>query len=480
MNTNLESLNPSAIWKNFQLLCSVPHPSNHEEQIQEMMMKWLQNLGYKPIHDESGNIIVSKPATTGMENREGVILQAHLDMVPQANSDSLHNFATDPIKAYIDGEWVTAEGTTLGADNGIGVAAIMAVLESSDIPHGPLEALFTATEETGMDGANGLKPGILKGRILLNMDSEDEGELYVGCAGGLDANIFLNYSMEVAAGDAFDISIKGLKGGHSGMDIILGRGNANKIFFRFMQKAHEFGARLSCIDGGSLRNAIPREAFATVVVPKEKTTDFKNFAKKYSQIIQSEFASKEPDFQFFVEPGKADAVMCLADQHKLVNIIRALPNGIMRMSDDMPGLVETSTNLAIVKSENGIVRIACLLRSSVDTAKESLGSMMTSICELAGAKIELSGAYPGWKPNMSSPILKTMQKVYQDKWGKVPEIKAVHAGLECGILGAAYPNWDMLSFGPTIRFPHSPDEKVNIASVEKFWEFLKLTLSNIQ
>ncbi len=480
MNTNLETLKPTAIWKNFQLLCSVPHPSNHEEKIQELMMNWLQNLGYKPLKDEAGNIIVSKPATSGMENRKGIILQAHLDMVPQANSDSKHNFETDPITAYIDGEWVTAAGTTLGADNGIGAAAIMSILESKDIVHGPLEALFTATEETGMDGANGLKPGVLKGDILLNTDSEDEGELYVGCAGGLDANIYLNYTMESASGEAFSLSIKGLKGGHSGMDIVLGRGNANKIFFRFLQKAQAFGARLASINGGSLRNAIPREAFATVVVPNEKVADFKAFVEKYNKIIKSEFAATEPDFQFSIEAGKAEQVMKLDDQHKLVNIVRGLPNGVMRMSDDMPGLVETSTNMAIVKSDNGVVRIACLLRSSVDTAKESLGDMMTSICELAGAKIELTGAYPGWKPNMQSPILKTMQEAYKEKWGKTPEIKAVHAGLECGILGAAYPNWDMISFGPTIRYPHSPDEKVNIASVEKFWEFLKLTLANVK
>ncbi|MDR2907999.1 MAG: aminoacyl-histidine dipeptidase [Bacteroidales bacterium] len=480
MNTNLESLKPAAIWKNFQLLCSVPHPSNHEEKIQELMMNWLQKLGYKPLKDEAGNIIVSKPATPGMENRKGVIMQAHLDMVPQANSDSKHNFETDPITAYIDGEWVTADGTTLGADNGIGVAAIMAVLESKDVVHGPIEALFTATEETGMDGANGLKAGLLKGDILLNMDSEDEGELYVGCAGGVDANISFNYGMEPAGGDAFNVAIKGLKGGHSGMDIVLGRGNANKIFFRFLQKAQAFGVRLASINGGSLRNAIPREAFATLVVPAEKAADFKALVEKFSKTIKAEFAATEPDFQFTVEAGKADQVMKLDDQHKLVNLVRSLPNGVMRMSDDMKGLVETSTNLAIVKSDNGVVHIACLLRSSVDSAKESLGDMMVSICELAGVKIELSGAYPGWKPNMASPILKTMQDVYKQKWGKVPEIKAVHAGLECGILGAAYPNWDMISFGPTIRYPHSPDEKVNIASVDKFWEFLLLTLANVK
>jgi dipeptidase D len=480
MNTNLESLNPAIIWKNFQLLCSVPHPSYHEEKAQNLMMKFFQDLGYNPIKDEVSNIIVSKPATPGMENSKGVILQAHLDMVPSANADSKHNFETDPIKAYIDGEWVTADGTTLGADNGIGVAAIMAVFESKDLVHGPIEALITSTEESGMVGAKGLKPAVLKGDILLNLDSSDEGQLYVGCAGGMDANISVNYTLEPASGEAFNLSIKGLKGGHSGLDIISGRGNAIKIFFRFLQKAQTLGVRLACVDGGSARNVIPREIFATVIVPNEKTAEFKAFVDKFSTIIKAEFASVEPDFQFLVEAGKADQVMKLDDQHKLVNLVRGLPNGVMRMSNDMPGLVETSTNLAVVKTENGVTTINCLLRSSVDTAKDSLGDMMVSICELADAKIELTGSYPGWKPNMNSGILKTMQNAYSEKWGKTPEIKAVHAGLECGILGANYPNWDMISFGATILYLHSPDEKVNIASVGKFWEFLALTLANVK
>jgi len=480
MNTNLESLNPSVFWKNFQLICSVPHPSHHEEKIQSLLMNFFENLGYKPVKDEVNNIMVSKPATPGMENKKGIVLQAHPDMVPQANADTTHDFVNDPIKAYIDGEWVTAAGTTLGADNGMGVAAIMTVFESKDLVHGPIEALLTSTEEAGMVGAKGLKPGVLKGDILLNLDSSNEGQIYVGCAGGIDASVTMNYSTEPANGEAFNISIKGLKGGHSGLDIALGLGNANKIFFRFLQKAQELGVRLSTISGGDMRNAIPREATATVVVPKDKITEFKTFVEKFATIVKAEFATADPGLQVLVENGTADQVFKLNDQHKLVNLVRSLPNGVMRMSNDLPNLVETSTNLAIVKSENGAVNIYCLLRSSVDTAKDSLADMMVSVCELADVKIELSGSYPGWKPNMNSPILKVAQDVYKEKWGKIPEIKAVHAGLECGILGAAYPNWDMISFGPTILGLHSPDEKVNIASVEKFWEFLKLVLANVK
>ncbi|GHS89631.1 aminoacyl-histidine dipeptidase [Bacteroidia bacterium] len=476
MNTTIETLNPTAVWKNFKLICSVPHPSRHEEKIRELIVNFCKNIGLNPIVDSANNVIVSKPATPGMENRKGVILQAHLDMVPQANSDSKHNFETDPITAYVDGEWVRAQGTTLGADNGIGAAAAMAVLESKDIAHGPIEVLFTATEETGMDGANGLKSGVLKGDILMNMDSEDEGELYVGCAGGLDANISFSYHTEPVSGKAFQLAITGFKGGHSGMDIALGRANANKVMFRLLQSLESLDVRLSAVNGGSLRNAIPREAFATVIVPDNKVNEFKTMCDSFAKIVTFEFAATEPTSKFEVNETSATTALTLVDQKKLVDIIRALPNGVMRMSDAMQGLVETSTNLAIVKAENGEVKISCLLRSSVDSAKDSLGGMMVAICRLASATITLTGGYPGWKPNMNSPILKTMQSVYLDNWGKTPEIKAVHAGLECGILGAKYPHWDMISFGPTIRSPHSPDERVNIESITKFWEFLQLTL----
>ena len=441
------------------------------------------DLGLETIKDEVGNIIIKKPATSGMEDRMGVVLQGHLDMVPQKNSDKDHNFATDPIETYIDGDWVTANGTTLGADNGMGVAAAMAVLEATDLVHGPVEALFTSDEETGMTGANGLKPGILDGDILINMDSEDEGELYVGCAGGEDANITFSYNeVEVPAGvQAFKIAVTGLKGGHSGMDIILGRGNANILIFRLMKTAaKDFGLRLAGIEGGSLRNAIPREAFAEVVVPKENVDAFKEFVSDFGAMVTKELAGTEPNMSVEALPGEMPSVLIDKEtQCNLTKAIRACPNGVIRMSDSMPGLTETSTNLAIVKSDAGKINVACLMRSSVDSAKDSLAGRIEALFSLAGAEVSFDGAYPGWQPNMDSPILKAMQDVYNNKYGKIPEIKAIHAGLECGILGGAYPNWDMISFGPTIRFPHSPDEKVNIPTVEKFYDFLVETLKHI-
>jgi len=417
-----------------------------------------------------------------MENRKGIVLQTHLDMVPQKNSDKAHDFENDPIEAYIDGEWVTANGTTLGADNGMGVAAAMAVLESKEIKHGPVEALFTCDEETGMTGAFGLKPGLLNGDILLNLDSEDEGELYVGCAGGTNANISYTYKEEtVPTGHvAFKLSITGLKGGHSGLEIILQRGNSNKLMNRYMMHAaKKHGLRLSWIDGGSLRNAIPRESFATVVIPADKEARFKECQAEYAAIYKKEYASVEPEMKFVMEPADLPAyIIDLKTQDILFKSIQACPNGVIRMSDDMPGLVETSTNLASVKMNDGKILIQCLLRSSVPSAQEDLGTMVESVFLLAGADVVLDGEYPGWKPNMNSPILKTMQDVYQKLYGKIPEIKAIHAGLECGLLGGVYTNWDMISFGPTIRYPHSPDEKVHIESVGKFWNFLVSTLEN--
>jgi len=357
------------------------------------------------------------------------------------------------------------------------------VLMAKDIEHGPVEALITMDEEAGMTGANALKPGLLEGDILLNMDSEDEGELYVGCAGGCDANIKFTYKdAEVPADSvAFKLSVAGLKGGHSGMDIILGRGNANKLMFRFLKSAvANDNMRLASIDGGSLRNAIPREAFAIVTVPAANADEFIESLEEFEDIYKAEFGNVEPDLSFTAE--KTDLPSSLIDevtQDDLINGVIAAPNGVMRMSTDMEGLTETSTNLAIVKSNNGEIVIQCLMRSSVNTAIEALASKMESVFRLAGAEVTFGGQYPGWKPNLDSPILKTMQEVYNKKWGKVPEIKAIHAGLECGILGSAYPHWDMISFGPTIRFPHSPDEKVNIDTVGLFWEYLVETLKAV-
>ena len=483
MNKDIFNLEPTAVWKNFYSLTQVPRPSKSEEKIQEFMIAFGKGLGLETIHDEVGNVIIRKPATKGMENRRGVIMQGHLDMVPQKNSDKVHDFTTDPIEAYVDGLWVTANGTTLGADNGMGVAAAMAILQSTTIPHGPIEALFTSDEETGMTGAFGLKSGILTGDILLNMDSEDEGELYVGCAGGTNANIKLAYTTEaVPAGHvALRLFIKGLKGGHSGLEIILGRGNANKMMNRWLKKAsNEFGLRLASIDGGSLRNAIPRESVAIVTVPAENAEKAIASLASFEATLKSEFSAVEPDMSFTATSTPIPAfVIDEVSVQKLYRAVYGCPNGVMRMSDAMPGLVETSTNLARVKSEDGSFILQCLLRSSVDSAKESLGNMVASVFELAGAEVVLDGSYPGWKPNMESAILKTMQDVYLKLYGKVPATMAIHAGLECGLLGGVYPNWDMISFGPTIRFPHSPDEKVEIASVVKFWNYLLATLAAI-
>jgi dipeptidase D len=483
MSKEILQLDPKALWKNFYSLTQIPRPSKKEDQIREFIFNFGKNLGLETIQDEVGNVIIRKPATPGMENRLGVILQGHLDMVPQKNSDKVHDFEKDSIETIIDGEWVRANGTTLGADNGMGVAAAMAVLESKDMQHGPIEALFTSDEETGMTGATGLKPGVLKGDILLNMDSEDEGELYIGCAGGTNGNITFTYDEQPLTGDftGYRINITGLKGGHSGVDIHLGRGNANKIMNRVLYHGFKkHGLQVATIDGGSLRNAIPREAFALVAVPAANVKAFLESLAKQAAKIKNELSAVEPTLK--IEAVVADTPKKVINPVvllKCMNAVYACPNGVMRMSNEMIGLVETSNNLAIVKAENGTIKIMNLLRSSVDSAKDELQQMMQSVFDLAGAESVFDGSYPGWKPNPGSAILKTMQDLYHKKYGNIPKIMAIHAGLECGILGGAYPNWDMISFGPTIRFPHSPDEKVNIATVVKFYDFLVETLKNI-
>lgn len=485
MSSEIQSLEPREVWTIFDQMLQIPRPSNHEEKIQEWAFNFGKSLGFETIKDKAGNIIIRKPATPDMENRKGVILQGHLDMVPQKNNDKVHDFRTDSIEAFVDGEWVKANGTTLGSDNGIGVSAAMAVLTSKSLKHGPVEVLLTATEETGMDGANGLQPGVLNGDILVNMDSEDEGELYVGCAGGEDVNVVFSYADEdIPAGfTVLKLSVTGMKGGHSGIDIPLGRGNANKVFFRILNSAYEkLGVRLASIEGGSLRNAIPREAFGVVAVNEADVPAFLALVEEVSEAVKAELSVTEPGLKVTV--GETELPAAVIDEKTQVNLtlsVLACPNGVIRMSDSMEGLVETSTNLALVKSDAKRKTISCaaLMRSSVDSAKEDLASRMKAVFSLAGAEVSFTGTYPGWKPNMDSPILKTMQEVYNKNFGKIPEIKAIHAGLECGILGGKYPNWDMISFGPTIRFPHSPDEKVNIETVKKFWDFLVVTLENI-
>lgn len=482
MTKVLNGLNPQRLWEIFEDICSIPHPSKKEDAIRNYVVAFAEKNNLACKVDEVGNVIIKKPATSGMEGRMGIVLQGHLDMVPQKNNDTNHDFEKDPIIPYIDGEWVKARGTTLGADNGIGVAAALALLESKNIPHGYLEGLFTIDEETGMTGAFGLKEGLLEGDILMNLDSEDEGELFVGCAGGTNANITFMFNEEpVPQGhEAFKVEIKGLKGGHSGVDIHLERGNSNKILNRILWHAfknHEL--KLSSIEGGSLRNAIPRESSAIVLVPAGNSQAFTNFVKEFKEIVINEYKGVETDIEILAQKTALPAyIIDRKTTSNLLNAIYATPNGVIRDSQDMKGLVETSTNLAIVKSDGKTVKIQCLLRSSVDSAKDDLENMMEAVYNLAGASSVFDGKYPGWKPNMDSPILKEMIAVYDKKYGNKPKINAIHAGLECGLLGGVYKKWDMISLGPTIRYPHSPDEKVNILSVTKFWDFLLETLKN--
>ncbi|MCL2728016.1 MAG: aminoacyl-histidine dipeptidase [Bacteroidales bacterium] len=479
----IADLTPQRVWKHFYALTQIPRPSGHEEQVVAFVKKFGEDLGLETVVDHAGNVIIRKPATPGMEDRSGIILQAHLDMVPQKNSDKVHDFKTDPIEPRIVGDWVYATGTTLGADNGIGMAAAMAVLEADDLAHGPIEALFTAEEETGMTGARQLKAGFLKGDILINLDSEDEGELYVGCAGGLDGTFVFSYTDEAVPNGMipYSLSVTGLKGGHSGMDIVLCRGNANKVITRLLlPMLTKYGVRLASIEGGSLRNAIPREAFAKIVIPKEQIDAVQAEVKAITAAAKAELSIADPDLHIALEPA-SETPASVMDAPTAITAVRAVFaafNGVYRMSDSMPGLVETSNNMGIVKSGEGKITAICLMRSSVDSAKEELAQTLGATFDLAGASVGFSGGYAGWKPNMESPILKEMLAVYKRLFGVEAQIKAIHAGLECGILSGNYPHWDMISCGPTLRSPHSPDERMLIPTVEKWWNFLVEALKN--
>ncbi|MCY1719758.1 aminoacyl-histidine dipeptidase [Prolixibacteraceae bacterium Z1-6] len=484
MSEEIRNLEPKQLWDIFYALTQIPRPSRHEQKVQDWAVKFGENLGLETIKDEVGNVIIRKPATAGMENCKGVILQGHLDMVPQKNSDKDHDFVTDPIDTFVDGNWVTANGTTLGADNGIGVSSALAVLASKTLKHGPVEVLLTATEETGMDGAIGLKGGLLQGDILINTDTEEEGTFSIGCAGGIDVTATFKKKMTKKIPkklSAFKLKVTGLKGGHSGVDIHLGRGNANKVFFRILKEVNNaFGVVLADIQGGSLRNAIPREAFGVVAVKTKKADAFIEKVSEMAEIIKAELVLVEPDLLIEVETaGMPESIMKKGFQKKLTRAVWAAPNDVVRMSDSMSGTVETSTNLATVKAGKENVVVSCLVRSFSETAKDALASRLESVFKLAGASVVLDGSYPGWQPNIESEILEVMKNLYSDQFGKTPELLAMHAGLECGILGSTYTNWDMISIGPTIKFPHSPDEKVNIETVQKYWDFLLNTLENI-
>ncbi|ASQ91660.1 cytosol nonspecific dipeptidase [Prosthecochloris sp. GSB1] len=482
MSNDISSLHPVGVWKHFQRIARIPRPSGGEARIREFVVGFGASLGLETIVDDAGNVIIRKPAVAGMEDRVGIILQAHLDMVPQKIGGIEHDFENDPIEAVVDGEWVRASGTTLGADNGIGVAAILAVLESPAPRHGPLEALFTANEENGMSGAFGLRPGLLGGGILLNLDSEDEGELFIGCAGGLDATVKFDFEGKpLPLGyNGFVLTVGGLSGGHSGMDIHLGRGNANKIMNRLLQHGRQcHGLLLSSVEGGSLRNAIPRESSARVAVPRAGGEAFLQETAALAETINNECSATDPELSIAIE--KTVVPSRIVDESAFAGLLEAIsacPDGVVRMSGEIPGLVETSSNLAVVRSADGFVTVECLLRSSADSALQELGTRIGDLFRSAGASVVLDGGYPGWKPNPESRMLGIMRRVYRDCFGKVPALKAVHAGLECGIIGATYPKLDMVSFGPTIRHPHSPYEKVDIASVEKFHIFLEQVLAS--
>jgi dipeptidase D len=477
----IAELEPKRVWKNFYSLTQIPRPSKREQKAVAFLEKFGKDLGLETIKDEVGNIIIRKPATPGMEKCKGIILQGHVDMVPQNNKDVKHNWDTDPIKPRIEGEWVYATGTTLGADNGLGCAAAMAVLEAKDLQHGPIEALFTIDEETGMTGARALKSGLLKGDILINLDSEDEGELYVGCAGGLDATAEFEYKEEpLPQGyEVFNIVVKGLRGGHSGMEINEGRANSNKIIVRYLIPfLREMGGKLISIEGGNLRNAIPREATALYALPTSKVAEAASFAKELTANIKNEYEPIDPALEVQITPAKGDKVMASDVALRAMMAVAACPCGVDRLSLVMENLVETSNNLAIVKSENGKIFIKTLMRGSIDSAKEALSEEIRAAFELAGAKVTLTGGYSGWQPNMKSAILKEMKEIYAKMFGVEPQVKAIHAGLECGILAGAYPNWDMVSCGPTLRSPHSPDERALISTVDKWWRFLVEVLKN--
>ncbi len=481
MNEQIAKLTPREIWENFTALNAVPRPSKKEEKVRQFMLDFGRKLGLETFEDKIGNVIIKKPATPGMENRVTVALQSHLDMVPQKNKGTDHDFEKDGIKMLIDGDWVTADGTTLGADNGIGVAAIMGLLASKDIPHPPLEALFTIDEETGMTGAQHLEEGILDAKIMLNLDTEEDTELDIGCAGGIDITAKGVYREEnINSGKAYQIKVKGLTGGHSGMDIHLYRGNANKILNRLLFLGSIKGLRVNKIHGGGLRNAIPREAEAIVVFPDNNATNILNDLKNLSATIKVEQAKQDPDLTFEFNPVVLPAkVMNSTDQERLLKTVYTAHNGVFRMSPDMEDLVETSNNVASVNVANGQIQIDNLTRSSVESTKEDLANALKSAFELGGLDVELTGSYPGWKPDPDAQILSIMTGLYEKMYRHKPEIVACHAGLECGIIKSHYPDMEMISFGPTIQGAHSPDERVNIKSVQKFWDYLKETLKNI-
>ncbi|MEQ9346385.1 MAG: aminoacyl-histidine dipeptidase [Thalassospira sp.] len=479
----ISKIAPVAIWENFQKLCDTPRPSTKEEAVLLLLEKMADDKGFAHFRDSGENLVITVPATPGYEDRKMTILQAHVDMVTQANSGSTHNFDTDPIRMLVEGEWITADNTTLGADNGIGAAAMMGFMTEDGLEHGPLELLFTVDEERGLTGAMNLEAGRLKGDILLNLDTEDEYELCVGCAGGGDLVASLTYSLEaVGAGQvARDIALTGLKGGHSGIDIILGLGNANKLMARFLRGAiRDFDARIVAINAGTARNAIPRESFATIVLPEGNAGAFDAALKTFASEVQDEIGAIEPNFAIAAKNAELPAnAMSSKDSRDFNNACVGAPNGVQAMSTSVEGVVETSINLAIIKLSDGKADVTLSARSSINSARDAIREAATAVFENIGASVEWGDAYPGWKPNANSEVVELMKSVHRDMFGKDPEIRVIHAGLECGVLGSKYPHWDMVSFGPTIKRAHSPDECVHVPSVARFWDYLLAALKAI-
>ncbi|MCC8456279.1 beta-Ala-His dipeptidase [Photorhabdus aegyptia] len=481
--SELSQLSPQPLWDIFAKICSIPHPSYHEETLATHIVQWAQEKGLHVERDQVGNILIRKPASKGLENRKAVVLQAHLDMVPQKNNDTVHDFTKDPIRPYIDGEWVTAQGTTLGADNGIGLASALAVLADDNVKHGPLEVLLTMTEEAGMDGAFGLQPGWLQADILINTDSEEEGEIYMGCAGGIDFTTTLALTREAVPAHykTLKLIIKGLKGGHSGCDIHVGLGNANKLLARFLA-AHtqELGLKLLDFQGGTLRNAIPREGHIIVAIPADKAEQLTQLKDKYLDILKNEYAIVEKNLTVLLEEVETD-IQALTDdcQNRFISLLNSTPNGVIRMSDVIKGVVETSLNVGVVAMEQDKVNIICLIRSLIDSGKSYIIGMLSSLAKLSNAEISAKGDYPGWQPDASSPVMHLVRETYQQLFDKIPNIMVIHAGLECGLFKKPYPDMDMVSIGPTITGAHSPDEQVHIKSVGQYWQLLTAILKAI-
>lgn len=481
--SEIANLQPQAIWKNFDLLTQVPRPSGHLEKVQQFLLDWAREKGVEAFQDEAGNVIMRKPASPGMENRKCVTLQGHMDMVPQKTKESTHNFETDPIQTYIDGEWVKAKGTTLGADDGMAVATIMAIMEDDSLKHGPIEGFITADEETTMHGVNHMKADVIQGDILLNLDNETEGEMIIGSAGGVNMNATLEYKEEET--DAADVAVKvvlrNLLGGHSGLEINEGRCNANKAMARLVQDAiANFEACLSEWKGGNMRNAIPREAEVVLTLPKENLAALKEVVDEWRETLVGEYGSIEKDLTLTLEEVALPAHIVPAEiQDNLVNALCAAHNGVLRFIPEVPSIVETSSNLAIVEIGEGKAKFLILIRSSRDSMRECCAETLESAFSMAGMKVELSGDYPAWQPNPHSEIVELMKDIYRELFNAENRVQVIHAGLECGVIGALRPNMDLVSFGPTLRSPHTPNERCHIPSVGKYWDFVKTILERI-